>query len=245
MTKKEPEVSLTVVRAINILNYLNAEIGPQSLSEISKSLSVSTTIAYRLLTTLKLEGMVIQDPKTKLYTLGTIFLDYANKVLNEMPIAPIVEPWLMKLRELTNETVGFYVPKGNVRICAIEFESQQEIRRIVGVGKRIPLHLGASGRAIMAFMSLEQQENILSRLAEPDRGKTMQLLEETRQRGYATNESELTPDVGALSVPVLNQHKQVIGALSISGPINRWNHQTMTQYVPNLLESAKRIEESI
>ena len=243
--KKTPEVSATVVRAMSIIHYLNDVSGPKGVSEISEELELSTTIVHRLLTTLKLEGMVFQDPRSKLYSLGTIFIDYANKILTEVPIAPVIEPWLMSLRNETKETVGFYMPTGQMRICVLEYESQQEIRRSVGIGKRLPIHAGASGRAILAFQSEELQERVLATQLPEERAELIARLEETRKLGYALNEEEITPDVGALSVPVMNAQSIVIGALSVSGPIYRWNEKTMLPYLDVLRSASKEITASL
>ncbi|WP_313237363.1 IclR family transcriptional regulator [Sporosarcina ureae] len=244
MTKTQ-EVSSTVVKAISVINYLNEVSGPQGVSDISKGLGLSTTIVHRLLTTLKLEGMVFQDPRSKLYTLGTIFLDYANKILTEMPIAPVVEPWLMSLRNNTGETVGFYMPTGQMRICVLEYESQQEIRRSVGIGKRLPLHLGASGRAILAFQSPEQQERVLGTLSVEERHEMEHILQEVQNQGYATNEEEISSNVAALSVPVFDKQQSVIGALSVSGPLFRWNRQTMEPYIASVIAASKEITDAL
>ncbi|WP_232321201.1 IclR family transcriptional regulator [Sporosarcina ureae] len=244
MTKTQ-EVSSTVVKAISVINYLNEVSGPQGVSDISKGLGLSTTIVHRLLTTLKLEGMVFQDPRSKLYTLGTIFLDYANKILTEMPIAPVVEPWLMSLRNDTGETVGFYMPTGQMRICVLEYESQQEIRRSVGIGKRLPLHLGASGRAILAFQSPEQQERVLGTLSVEERHEMEHNLQEVQNQGYATNEEEISSNVAALSVPVFDKQQSVIGALSVSGPLFRWNRKTMEQHVASVIAASKEITDAL
>jgi DNA-binding IclR family transcriptional regulator len=243
-TKTKSEISSTVLRAIKIINHLKEVPGPQSLSDISQSLGLSQTIVHRLLTTLKSEGLIFQDPRSKLYSLGTVFLDYANKIMAEMPLAPLVEPQLSKLRDLTGETVGFYVPSGNARVCVLEYESQQEIRRSVGIGRRHPLYLGASGRAILAYMSHEMQESILGSLSEEQKASIRNLLEQTIQDGFSTNEEEITPNVGALSVPVFDHQKRIIGALSVSGPLFRWNRNTMTVFVPIVQKASKAITAS-
>ncbi|ARD48937.1 IclR family transcriptional regulator [Sporosarcina sp. P37] len=242
---KTPEVSSTVVRAISVINYLNDVSGPQGVSDISKGLGLSTTIVHRLLTTLKLEGMVFQDPRSKLYSLGTIFIDYANKILTEMPIAPVIEPWLMSLRNDTGETIGFYMPTGHMRVCVLEYESQLEIRRSVGIGKRLPIHVGASGRAILAFQSPELQNRLLSTLPLDERQELERLLEETRNQGYATNEEEITTNVAALSAPVFDKEHRVIGALSVSGPLFRWNRETMEPHIAGLLAATEEITNAL
>lgn len=246
MTKSEkPDLSSTVLRALKVLHHLKEASGPQSLSDISKDIKLSQTVVHRLLNTLKVEGFVYQNPRTKLYSLGIGFIDFANKILTELPIAPFVEPHLIWLRDQSGETVGFYVPTGNERVCVLEFESQQEIRRSVGIGRRYPLYRGASGRVLLAHMTEDRQERILSFLPLEERTKVKQLLDTTRRDGYSINEGEITESVGALSVPVFDQHQEVIGALSVSGPLFRWNKETMVPFVPILKEASKTITSSM
>ncbi|MYL34991.1 helix-turn-helix domain-containing protein [Pontibacillus yanchengensis] len=239
------EYSTTVLRAIHVLNVLAESRGPQSISEISNQLDYSQTVVHRLLQTLKSEGLIFQDPKSKLYSLGSAFLNYANKLLTDMPIAPVIDPWLTELRDKTKETVGFYVPTGQYRVCTIEYESQEEIRRSVGVGKRLPLYAGASGRAILAFQPKEMQDKIIESLSYEERSVLLEKLEQTAREGFATNDGEISPNVSALSAPVFDQKDRVIGALSISGPSFRWNKETMKEYVPDLLEATRQVSETL
>jgi DNA-binding IclR family transcriptional regulator len=242
--KTKTEVSSTVLRAIKILNHLHECQGMQSLSSISQELGISTTIVHRLLATLKTEGLVFQDPSSKLYTLGTIFLNYANKIISEMPIAPVMDPWLTQLKDLTQETVGFYVLSGQELICKIEHESPQDIRHRVGVGRHIPIYRGASGRAMLAFQPSEIQDRFMHLLSPTERQVMKQKLIVTKVQGYSINEEELTPNVGAISVPVYNHKQHIIGTLSISGPLYRWNKKTMEPFIPQLLAMTSKITDS-
>lgn len=246
MAKAEkPDMSSTVLRAMKILRYLKEVPGPQSLSDISKDVKLSQTVVHRLLNTLKVEGFVYQNPQTKLYSLGIGFIDFVNKIFTEMPIAPFIEPILIRLRDQSGETVGFYIPMGHERICVLEFESQQEIRRSVGIGRRYPLYRGASGRALLAFMPEDRQQRILSLLPLTQRREVESLLAVTHREGYSINEGEITESVGALSVPVFDQQQKVIGALSVSGPRFRWNRTTMIPFIPTLKEASKSITSSM
>ncbi|MFC7747347.1 IclR family transcriptional regulator [Lentibacillus kimchii] len=237
------DVSATVLRAIRILHYLKETPGPQSVSYISKALDLSPAIVHRLLATLKTEGFVFQDLQSKQYSLGAAFLEYANKLLTDLPFAPIVEPWLLHLRSMTEETAGFYIPSGNARLCVMEYESNQEIRRSVGVGTQHPIHAGATGRAILAFQPEEIQERILQQLPLEERDALTQKLQTTRDYGYAISFEEINSNVAALSAPVFEQ-QQVVGAVSISGPTFRFNEELVNKHIPTLTEATARISNS-
>lgn len=236
--------SATVLRALKVLNHLKAKPGPQSVKNISEDMDLSTTIVHRLLTTLKVEGFVFQDSQSKLYSLGSVFIEYANKIMTDLPFAPIIEPWLIDLRNQTNETVGFYIPNGHTRLCVMEYESEQEIRRSVGIGTKHPIHVGATGRAILAFQSDHMQREVLSHLSAKEADVLADKLKETKKYGYAVSYEELNEDVTAISVPVYDHHKRVIGAISISGPKYRFDHTHTNEFIKYLLTATTEIEKS-
>lgn len=237
------KISTTVQRAIKILNYLRDSPGPRGIKEISESLNLSPPVTHRLLTTLKMDGLVIQDLTSKKYSLGTVFIDYANKLISDIPI--IIDSELIKLRDATQETVGFYMLSGMTRVCVIEHESQQEISRKTKIGNRIPLHLGASGRVILAFLDKDFQEKVLTLLPDEEQKLLIQKLERIAESKYSINEEELAKNVAALAAPVFGGKGKVIGAISISGPYFRWNKKAMEKYIPLLLETTEAISKSL
>lgn len=240
MTNKSA-TSATVFRALKVLDHLKEMTGPQSIKNISDDLDVSPTVIHRLLTTLKIEGFVFQDSQSKLYSLGSIFMEYANKILTELPFAPIIEPSLIQLRNITDETVGFYIPNGHIRLCVMEYESRQEIRRSVGVGTQHPVHTGATGRAILSFLSEKTQDEILKNRPFEERKKLRKKLDDTKEKGYAISYAEISNSVTAISAPVFDQNNHIIGALSVSGPKYRFNNEQIKVYTTELLNATKEI----
>jgi len=236
-------ISTTVLRAIKILNFLRDSAGPKGIKEISEALDISTTVTHRILSTLKMDGMVFQDIGSKKYSLGTVFIEYANKLITDIPA--MIDSDLIKLRDGTQETVGFYMLSGLTRVCVIEHPSQQEISRRAGVGNRIPLQLGASGRTILAFLEDELKNKVLSLLPENERIELTEQLKLVSKTKFSISEEELTRNVSALSAPVFGQKGKVIGAIAISGPFFRWNKETMEEHIPFLLETAEKISKSL
>lgn len=236
--------SHTVFRALKVLDYLKEMPGPQSIKNISEDLDVSPTIIHRLLTTLKIEGFVFQDSQSKLYSLGSVFMEYANKLVIELPFAPIIEPWLIQLRNKTKETVGFYIPNGYSRLCVMEYESREEIRRTVGVGTKHPLYIGATGRAILAFQSNQMQEEILKNLPLDESVELKSKLKETKEYGYAVSYEEINDNVTAISAPVYDSQKRVIGAISVSGSKFRFDQSHTSEFIDVLLNATGEIEKA-
>ncbi|VEF49573.1 IclR family transcriptional regulator [Bacillus freudenreichii] len=238
-------ISSTVLRAIKIINYLNETPHPQGIKDISENLNISPSITHRLLTTLKMEGMVFQETDSKKYSLGTIFIDYASKIITDFPFISLIDPHLDKLKEETQETVGFYMLTGTDRICVSEHVSDQQIRREAGIGNRIPLHLGSSGRVILPYLNKNLQKQLLDHLPVKDRDTLQTKLDEILKTGYSINQEELTENVAALSAPVFGTKGKIIGAISISGPSFRWNKESMEPFIPLLLKTVESISKSL
>ena len=77
---------------------------------------------------------------------------------------PCVYPSLERLGRASNETVSLYIRMGDQRVCIEEFESGQEIRDSQTVGLTAPLHVGAPGKALLAFLPPGELEALLATL---------------------------------------------------------------------------------
>lgn len=112
-----------------------------------------------------------------------------------------------------------------------------------GIGKTVPLHATAAGKAILAEFSDERVSQIISeqdleRITTntiTDREQLFSELEEIRARGYSQNDQERVPDVRAVGVPITSPSDQVIGALSVAGPSHRLVDELFHEDLPNLL----------
>ena len=239
---QKSELSSTLLKAIVILDYLSTSNSPQALGEIARSTDLNQTVSHRLLATLKSKGLVIQDPASRGYALGWHLLKYGDHVLATFPIAKIIDPWLEKLRDLTRETTTLHIPSGNVRVCVLECESKEDLRRSVGVGRRVPIHLGASGRAIMAFLPEDERNLLISNLPHEEADRIIPMLEKTIKEGIAISHEESARNVAALAAPIFDRKGHILGALSISGPDFRWKQEEMVRFIPTLLNATEDIQ---
>lgn len=66
-------------------------------------------------------------------------------------------------------------------------------------------------------------------------------LEKVREAGYAVSYGEWIEDAAGVAAPILGQNGEVVAALSISGPIQRFNDEKVRVYS----EAAKRVAAQI
>ncbi len=230
-----------MLTAIDVIEVLAAADTSLPLNAIVGKVGISTTATYRLLASLRARGLAIQDPVSKQYSLGWKMVTYGNRVLSSLPFSGSVMPWLERLRDLTGETTTLHVPDGDHRVCVLECESKADIRRSVGVGRRVPIHKGASGRAILAFLPDQERAKILSALPESALTAVEPLLAGTQASRYAISHEESSRSVAALAAPVFDHSDRVVASISVSGPTFRWANEAMLPFIPDVLRAADQI----
>ncbi|HUS61881.1 MAG TPA: IclR family transcriptional regulator [Acidimicrobiales bacterium] len=125
-------------------------------------------------------------------------------------------PALERLRDDTGESVQLYVKRGDLRICVVSLESPHGLRTIVPVGALLPLDVGSAGKVLRLHPSVERH-------------------------GWAQSVEERERGVASVSAPVRDEHRHVIAAVSISGPIERTSRSPGRRYGQAVAEAARAI----
>jgi DNA-binding IclR family transcriptional regulator len=232
-----------VERALDVLLCFttDSELG---LTDIAGRVSLHKSTVHRLLATLESKGFVVRDAVTEKYRLGLRIWELAASLSRSDDPAVLWLPEMERLRDLLGETVSLYLRDGRERIRIQAVQSRQAIRRVAPVGVRLPLYVGASGKVLIAFAEPEVQAEILQDPAWPasiDRGLFAAQLEDIRRNGYAISVEEREAGAAAVSAPIFNRSKQLVAALSVSGPSNRFTPDVMRACVPQILEAANRM----
>ena len=243
--------SATVEHALELLETLRLADGPLGVRDIARRMGTSPATAQRLIGALRRYGFVEQD-STRAYTLGWRLLDYASVLLQRNDLASIADPVARRLRDLTGETVTVQVPVGKDRVCVYELEGVHEIRRRVGIGRRVPLHAGASGRAILAFVAPARANATADRRLDPltartvtDRAALGDLLAGTRASGLAWSEGETVEGVASVATPIFGAGGEVAGSIAVSGPSGRWTRDAIGSHAVALLGAGLELSRGI
>jgi DNA-binding IclR family transcriptional regulator len=143
----------------------------------------------------------------------------------------LARPALLALMRRTDETVFLGVLAGDSLsvVYVDKVDSEQIIRYAAGVGDRRPLHATSTGRAILAFLPVEQREEILRALPlerHTDRTVTSVAalrasLEETQRTGICVSVDEMVRGASGVAAPIFDRHGAVVGACTIAGPTDR------------------------
>jgi len=243
---KGPIQSVSRAAAILRCFYEREDLGLQEISDLV-GLHKSTTAT--LVTTLKNEKLLEQDPATSRYRLGLgAFLLGANV---KMDLRSLTLPYLDSLNRRFMETVNLAVADGRGIIYVNKIESEYSMRTCTRIGQRLPFYCTANGKAIFANYSNGQLDRVLDGLVlQPVSPRTHATvgalrrdLEEIRERGYAWDDEELELGLCCCAVPLFDSAGLPAGAISVSGPAIRMKHEEKADVVPALLECARQVNE--
>ena len=153
-------------RVVDILELLAASADGLALRDLSGQLETPKSSLLPLLRALTVRGYLTQGRAGE-YRLGPGVLDLGAAVPTHRKLVDIARPVVVDLGRRTGETV-FVGVLGSDRTSVVyvdKVESDHVIRYAGGVGDRRPLHATSSGKAILAFLSREEREEILRSLS--------------------------------------------------------------------------------
>jgi IclR family acetate operon transcriptional repressor len=235
----------SVDKALDVLMLLTRE-HTLGVREIARRLNMSAPTVYRLLTRLAAHELVQQVPGSHEYKLGWACLDLARNTLADVDVVQQGPPVAKALRDQTRETVTVQIPAGRDHVCVLEVEGLDEIRRRVGIGRRMALHAGASGRTILAFMPQAQIDEYLRGPLEhvsprtvTDPAELLARFAEIRDKGYAISSGESVEGAVAISAPVFGRSGAVEASISISGPQSRLTADAVKEFTPMVVSAGQ------
>lgn len=215
------------------------------VSQIARSLSLSKAVVHRILQSLTSRSLLQPVPEDSTYILGPAATTLGAKAWSQMDVRALSSPILRQLRDATRETTTLSVLVGHQRIYLDQFESPQEVKMVVDLGPRFPLHSGASSRSILAFLPPAFTEEAIRQLsairptldAEAYRAD----LERVRERGYAVSRNERNTGAASIAAPFFDTGRNVMGSISSSGPVFRYGEEGHEDHVRLVMQAATAI----
>jgi len=214
-----------------------------SISDLSKQCELPLSTMHRLLKAMIKQGMVEQDERTKCYRLGTIWLEYGLQVYDSMDYVTKIRPELERLGHEVDESVYLSRPAGVEAIILERIDSEKNTIRIYDqLGLRIPMHIGAANKAMLANMPSSKSATILQKLLPIEQLATVKAtLKEIKKQGYATSHGERTEGTSSVAVAILDGLGEVVGAVSIGFISFNLTENRMDFLIEKVMETGKRI----
>jgi DNA-binding IclR family transcriptional regulator len=207
-------------RAVRLLGRLGAEPAELTVPELAGDAGMPTSTAYRLLAELERHGLVQRGPDrtvalgTRLVALGRA----AEATLHERLVEP-AEPIMRRLGDEIGETVILTAPCVLEGIVLHVVETQlHSVRLSYALLRRAPIHRGASGKVIAAYLEPAERERLLQAVALPGLAAE---LERIRSDGFAFTSGELDDGAAAVAAPIRDRRGRITAGISVAGPAPR------------------------
>ena len=232
-----------VDRALDILLAFEPGESRLGAAQLLERVDLSRPTLYRLLRTLEHRGFVIASGQPRRFGLGPAVARLSKAWSSGLEITESARPVMERLWEETGETVALMVHSGAERICVAELPSPQPLSFRRGVGHRERVTVGASGRAILAFV--DDPAPMLADIPARKRTAFLQELEHIRTTGHAVSREELIAGAVAMAAPVFAAGRQVVGALAVYGPSVRIDEKKMQRILQRLLKASEQVSRGI
>ncbi|TFC46617.1 IclR family transcriptional regulator [Cryobacterium sp. TMT1-21] len=216
--------------ALRILSHLAMQRGPVPASAIATALGLPRSSVYDLLAALADQGFVVHLPEERRYGLGVAAFELSSGFARQQPLSHLGRPLIAQLVDRLGESAHLVVLHGRDVIYLIEERAPRRPSLVTDVGVRLPSHLTASGRALLAALPAAQLRALYpnaaafaSRDGQGPRtsGELRRLLERVRADGFAQEDGEITAGMASVAVAVRDHAGWPAAGIALTFPRER------------------------
>ena len=251
MEIKKTDYVQSLEKGLRVLMAFSKERQVMTLTEVAKVTDLSRAAARRCLLTYAHLGYV--KTEGKFFELTPKVLNLGYNYLSSLDIKEIAKPFLINLAKAVNETCSVVVLDDKDIVILVRQQVSRIMTISVGVGSRLPTHVTAVGRVILA-MNEDLQDKLLdtfdykkytiNTITTKDHLKAE--IERVKEQGWALIDQELEAGVRAIAAPIYSKGGVVKYAIHISTNTTRVSKEEMIdKFLPHLLEAAKGISETL
>ena len=244
----------SVAKCFRVLELLNESRAPLGLVDIARRSGLGKSAVQRATHTLRVLGYLRQHPDTRAYTLSSKMLEFTHTVLAQDRVRSAALPALEALNRHCRETVNLSRLEGDEVVIVARFPSMHAVSVDLHIGSRMPAFCTSPGRAMLSRMPPEEARRILEASdrsartvsTETSLRRLIEILEQTRQRGYAVNDQETWVGDVSLAAAIVDGAGRVAGAVNIAAPSPRWTlAKLQREFRTELMRTASEISRAI
>lgn len=209
---------------LRLLRHLS-RTGPLPAAALATALDLPRSTTYHLLAVLTEHGFVVHLPEERRYGLGLGAFELGSAYSRQAPLARAARPVLARLVDQVGESAHLAVLHGRDVLYVVEERAAGRPALVTDVGVRLPAHLTASGRAILADLPTAQVRALF-----PDRGAFVDrtgvgpqrlselraVLTEVRRIGWASEHGDVTSGFASVAAAVRDRTGHPIAGLAVT-----------------------------
>lgn len=215
-------------RSISVLQLIADAGEPVSRAELLDLCDLTRPTLYRIIASLEAEGLIEQAAGNR-YRPGARLINLSRHALAQNDVRRVAEPFLMRLRDQTGETVHLAVRSGRAMTYIDKMESREAVRMASTIGTRVAFHSTSVGRAFLSAMPPATAEELIGQIGLEamtpatitDPGQLLRSLQQVRGQGFVQELEENEPGITCFGAAILDAPDHPVAAISISVPLYR------------------------
>jgi DNA-binding IclR family transcriptional regulator len=212
-------------RTLAVLRHLASQPRPVPAAAIARDLGLPRSTVYHLLAVLQRDRFVTHLPEERRYALGVAAFEIGSAYLRHEGMVRLARPVLSRLVDETGENGHLAVLDGREVLYLLEERAPGGDLLVSDVDVRLPAHLTASGRALLAHLPPAQRTALYPtraalglRTGIGPRGlaELRTLLERTTRRGWAEEDGEVTEGFASVAAAAFDHAGRGVAALAVT-----------------------------
>jgi DNA-binding IclR family transcriptional regulator len=199
------------------------------IAEAADELNLARSTVHRLFAALRRRDFVTQDRPNGAYRAGRALYEAGTATIGRIDVRRVARPIMEQLRDSAQETVSLLVLQGTDTRIVDDVEGPRSVRVGSRIGRVMPAHCTAGGKAILAALPAE---DLRQRYAAGSlRGQTPssitdwdileQELADVRRHGFGLNFAEGEVGVSAVGAAIRDPLDVPLAAIAIVVPSSR------------------------
>lgn len=196
-----------------------------TVTAIAEAVGEPTSSTYRLVQSLIAMGWVEPAPTRGTYRLGLACMQVGGVLEDSLDVRALALPRMRELRATADVATLLCYRRGVRAVCVERLEGHDVRSVAMQVGDSLPLHVGGAPLALLSFLPAGEQHAVVDELLRtsdlpypvPTPDVLRAAVDDTRARGYARSDQDVTIGIAAFGSPVFNHRGELVAAVSISG----------------------------
>ena len=242
----------SVDRTLDVLEALASRRAATGISELSQLVGLHVSTVHRLLATLVDRGYVRQDPESSRYHLGSRVFTLSSAADVHLDLRLVARPYLERLMRGSGETANLVTLGDGEVVYLDQVASMHLVKMFTAPGMRAPLYCTGTGKAMLAHALPDVVENALAGPFSRRTPKTLVTREtlepqlaRIRKLGYSLDDEEMEEGVRCVAVAIFDRRRQVVGAISVSGPTTRVTPERVDRLAPLVVSLADELSHQL
>jgi DNA-binding IclR family transcriptional regulator len=208
-----------------LLDALARQPAPVPAAVLVRELGLPRSTVYHLLGELVRAGLAVHLPEERRYGLGVAALELGTAYLGQEPLARLARPVLARLVDRVGQSAHLAVLHGREVLYVVEERAPGRPPLVTDVGVRLPAHLTASGRAMLAGLPAAQvralfpsAETFVDRTGIGPRSPSALrgVLVTVRRRGYASEDGVVTRGFASVAAAANDHTGRPVAGLAVT-----------------------------